>query len=330
MADPPSPAVSWGILSTARINTKLLSGLRELADASALAVASRDPARAEVFAREHGIPRAYGTYEELLTDPDVEAVYIPLPNSLHIEWTERALQAGKHVLCEKPLSRHPAEVEEAFALAGRSGLLLMEAFMYRHHPQTRCVQELVASGAIGRLRVIRGAFSFFARDAADVRLRTALDGGGLMDVGCYCVNAARMLAGEPERVSARQTLGGDGVDVALAATMSFPDDVLAHFDCGLALPDRDELEVVGEEGSLFLDDPWHCQRPLIELRRPDGTERIELPPVNPYGLEVENFSAAIRGTSQPLLGRADAVGQARAIEALYASAESGNHVAPGS
>ena len=327
---PPSSPVGWGILSTARINAKLLAGMRSAPGASPVAVASRDQARAEAFAREHEIPRAYGAYEELLADPDVEAVYIPLPNSLHIHWTMRALEAGKHVLCEKPLSRRAAEVEAAFDLAERRGRLLMEGFMYRHHPQTLRVRELVAAGAIGPLRLIRGTFSFFADDPADVRLCAALDGGSLMDVGCYCVNAVRMLAGEPEKVGAQQTLGGDGVDVAFAATMRFPGAVLAHFDSGLALADRDELEVVGEAGSLFLDDPWHCRSPVIEVRRAEGTERVELPALDSYGLQVENFSAAIRGRADPLLGRADGVGQARTIEALYAAAQSGASVTPAS
>jgi predicted dehydrogenase len=197
----------------------------------------------------------------------------------------------------------------------------MEAFMYRHHPQTKRLRQLVAEGEIGRLRVIRGAFSFRLTVQGDVRMSTALDGGGLMDVGCYCLSAARMLAGEPERVHAEQALGGDGVDVAFAATMRFPKDVLAHFDAGLALAARDELEIVGEEGSLYLDDPWHCREPMIEWRRGGGVERIEIERADPYRLEVENLSSAIRGQATPLLTREDAVGQARAIEALYASAE---------
>jgi xylose dehydrogenase (NAD/NADP) len=322
--------VGWGILSTARINAKLLQGLRAVAGAEAVAVASREHGRAENYAREYAIPRAYGDYEQLLADPAVEAVYIPLPNSLHIDWSIRALQAGKHVLCEKPLSRRAAEVERAFDVAEGQDRLLMEAFMYRHHPQTLRVQELAEAGAIGPLRLIRGAFSFFARDPADVRLSAGLDGGALMDVGCYCLSAARMLAGEPQRVSAQQRTGDDGVDTNVVATLTFPGEVLAHFDAGLALPDRDELEVVGEDGSLFLDDPWHCRRAVIEVRGPGGSERIELPPADPYQLEVENFSAAIRGAAEPLLGREDAIGQARAIEALYASAEGGTVVSPAS
>ncbi len=322
--------VNWGILSTAAINLKLLAGARGAEGAAVVAVASRERQRAEAFARERGIARAHGSYEELLADAEVDAVYISLPNSLHLEWTHRALQAGKHVLCEKPLSRRVAEVSAAFDAAEQRGLLLMEAFMYRHHPQTRRLAELLAEGAIGRMRMIRAAFSFATDDPANVRLLRSLEGGALMDVGCYCVNGARLLAGEPERVSAEQALGGDGVDVAFAGTMRFPQDVIAHFDAGLALAPRDELEVVGDTGSLWLDDPWHCRQPVIELRRAGRTELIATEHADSYRLELENLSAAIRGSASPLLGRADAVGQARAIEALYAAADGGRAVRIGS
>jgi predicted dehydrogenase len=319
--------VKWGIISTARINRLFLAGARQSSALEVVAVASRDQAAAAQYAREHEIERAHGSYEALLDDPDVDVVYISLPNSLHVEWSVRALEAGKHVLCEKPLSRHPQEVERAFDAADRAGRLLMEAFMYRHNPQTRRVVELVQSGAIGRLRMIRSSFSFATGDPANVRLSTALEGGALMDVGCYCVSAARLLAGEPERISAEQALGGDGVDVAFAGVMRHADEVISHFDCGLSLADRDELEVIGEQASLFLDDPWHARSAVIELR-PDGgeTELIELEPIDSYMLEAENMSAAIRGEAPPLLGRDDALAQARAIEALYAAAESGRTV----
>lgn len=198
--------------------------------------------------------------------------------------------------------------------------------MYRHHPQTRRLVELVDEGAIGRLRLVRAAFSFNAGDAANIRLSAALDGGALMDVGCYCLSGARLIGGEPERVGAEQSIGGDGVDVAFAATMRFPGDVLAHFDAGLALASRDELEIVGEDGALFLDDPWHCREPVIELRRDGEVRRIQIEAADPYRLEAENMSAAVRGEAPPLLGRADAVGQARAIEALYEAAGSGRTV----
>jgi xylose dehydrogenase (NAD/NADP) len=318
--------VQWGIMSTAAINEKLLAGARQTDALAILAVASRDAESAGRYAQTHAIERAYGGYDALLSDPEVEAVYISLPNSLHLEWSVRALRAGKHVLCEKPLGRSAAEVDAAFDVAQREGRLLMEAFMYRHNPQTQRLAELVGSGTIGRLRLVRSAFSFANHDPANIRLRTTLQGGALMDVGCYCVSGARLIAGEPERVGAEQVLGGDGVDVAFAATMRFADGVIGHFDAGLALEARDELEVVGEEGALFLDDPWHCRDPVIEVRRGGKVERIELEPVDSYCLQTENFCAAIRGTASPLLGREDAVAQARAIEALYRAADLGQTV----
>jgi D-xylose 1-dehydrogenase (NADP+, D-xylono-1,5-lactone-forming) len=318
--------VAWGFLSTARINDKVLAGARLSDRVDVAAVASRDRGRAEAWARDNGIERAHASYEALLEDPDVEAVYISLPNSLHVQWSIRALEAGKHVLCEKPLGRSAGEVAAAFDAADAAGRLLSEGFMYRHHPQTGRLAALVRDGAIGRLGLVRAAFSFALADPGNVRLSGALDGGGLMDVGCYCVSGARLLAGEPERVHAEQVVGGDGVDIRMAATMRFPGDVLASFDCGLALTGRDELEAVGDEGSLFLDDPWHCVEPVIELRRDGGVERIEVERANPYRLELENLSDAIRGQADPLLGRADALGQARAIEALYRSADAGHAV----
>ena len=316
-----SEPVRWGVLSTARINEKVLDGARASDQVEVLAVGSRTQAGAQAYAREHGIERAHGSYDALLADPDVEAVYISLPNSLHVEWAIRALEAGKHVLCEKPLSRRAADVQRAFDVARRSERLLMEAFMYRHNPQTARLVELVAEGAIGRLRLVRASFSFYLDDLTDVRMRGELEGGGLMDVGCYCVNAVRLLCGEPLCAQAEQLVGGAGVDVALAGVLGFADGLLAHFDCGLVLSSRDELVVLGEQGSLHLADPWHCRTPGIELRRSGGSELIETPTANSYALELENLSAAIRGTAAPLLGREDAIGQARAIEALYASAQ---------
>jgi D-xylose 1-dehydrogenase (NADP+, D-xylono-1,5-lactone-forming) len=321
-----SDAVKWGFVSTANINDKVLRGVADVDSVDVVAVASRDTSRAEVYARERGIERAYGSYDELLADPELEAIYISLPNSMHVEWSIRALEAGKHVLCEKPLSRHPEDVERAFNTAEREGLILMEAFMYRHNPQTRRLQELVAGGAIGRLRLIRAVFSFPLRDSPDVRLDPALEGGGLMDVGCYCVSGSRLLAGEPAVVFGEQVVASTGIDEVFTGTMRFANDVLAEFDCALVLPVRDELEAIGEEGSIFLDDPWHCRTPVLELRTMGGTEQIALEPVDSYGLELENMSAAVRGHADPLLGRDDALGQARAIEALYRSAEEGRSV----
>ena len=316
----------FGILSTADINRKVIPGAKASDKVELIAVASRDQGKADAYAREWGIERAYGSYEALLEDPDVDAVYISLPNTLHREWSIRAVEAGKHVLCEKPFSRRAADVEEAFDAAERSGRLLSEAFMYRHNPQTARLSELVAEGAIGELRVVRSAFSYSLYDAENIRLRTDVEGGSLMDVGCYCVSGSRLLAGEPETVYGQAYIGPSGTDWAFAGSMRFPGDVLALFDCATCLPNRDELEAIGTEGSLFLDDPWHGQKPMIELRRDGGVERIELDPLDSYRLELENLSDAIHGEAQLLLGRDDAVAQARAIEALYSSSVAGKPV----
>jgi predicted dehydrogenase len=264
----------------------------------------------------------------MLDDPEIEAVYISLPNTLHVDWSMRALEAGKHVLCEKPLTRRPHEVEAAFAAADRAGRFLMEAFMWRHNPQTRKLVELVGDGAIGELRLVRSTFSYSLYDDENIRLKTEVEGGALMDVGCYDVSASRLLAGEPERVFGEAWYGPTGTDWVFTATMRFPNDVIATFDCGTALVNRDELEAIGSEGSLFLDDPWHCLRPGIELRRGGEVERIEIERQDSYRLELENLSDAIRGAGEPLLGREDALGQARALEALHASATTHMPVTP--
>jgi predicted dehydrogenase len=315
-----SSPVKWGIVSTADINRKVIPGARASDKVDLVAVASRTRERADAYAREWSIPRAYGSYEELLDDPEIEAVYVSLPNTLHCEWSIRALEAGKHVLCEKPLSRHPAEVEAAFDAAERNGRLLSEAFMYRHNPQTRRVTDLVREGAIGELRLVRSAFSYGLYDEQNIRLRTDVEGGALMDVGCYNVSSSRLLAGEPERVWGEAWYGPSGTDWVFTGTMRFPGDVLAVFDCGTALVDRDELEAIGSEGSLFVDDPFHCDVPVVELRRDGDVERIELDHADSYRLELENVSDAIRGAAELLLGREDAVAQARVLEALHRSA----------
>jgi D-xylose 1-dehydrogenase (NADP+, D-xylono-1,5-lactone-forming) len=315
----------WGILSTANISGALLDS----GHGGFVAVASRGLDRAQAFAREHGLERAYGSYEELLADPEIDAIYNPLPNSMHVDWSIRALEAGKHVLCEKPMSRRPEDVERAFDVAEREGRVLAEAFMWRHHPQLQRARELVERGEIGTLRLVRAAFSYVETDPDDIRMQGDLDGGGLMDVGCYCVSGVRALAGEPERVSAEQVIGGHGVDVALVATLRFAGDVLGTIDCGLSFAAHDELEAIGDGGALFLDDPWHGREAVLEIRRPDGTtERVETGPANSYALELADFEAAVRGERPPLLGREDALAQAHTIAALYRSAEEGRPVDP--
>jgi D-xylose 1-dehydrogenase (NADP+, D-xylono-1,5-lactone-forming) len=321
-----SEPVKWGIVSTADINRKVIPGAKASPHVDLVGVASRTQDRADSYAQEWGIPRAYGSYDALLADPEIEAVYISLPNTLHCEWSIRAVEAGKHVLCEKPLTRHLEEAAAAFDAADRAGRLLSEAFMYRHNPQTAKLKELVADGAVGELRLIRSAFSYALFDEQNIRLRPEVEGGALMDVGCYNVSGSRLLGGEPERVWGEAWIGPTGTDWVFTGTLRFPGDVIATFDCGTALANRDELEAIGTEGSLFLDDPWHCDEPVIEVRRDDGVERIELDYADSYRLELENLSAAIRGEGELLLGRDDALGQARALEALHESATTGSPV----
>ncbi len=319
-------AVKWGILSTARINRAIIPAAHASENVELAAVASRDQARADAYAAEWEIPRAFGSYEALLADDEIEAVYISLPNNLHGEWSIRAVEAGKHVLCEKPMGKRSAEVEQAFDAAERAGRILSEAFMYRHNPQANRLRELLDEGAIGELRVVRACFSFAIFDTENIRLRTDVEGGSLMDVGCYCVSGSRLLAGEPELVFGQQLIGPSGTDWVFTGSMRFANDVFGLFDCGTALPSRDELEAIGSQGSLFLDDPWHARNPVLELRRGGEAERIELEPVDSYRLELENVSDAIRGEAELLLGREDAVGNARVIEALASSAEQGSPV----
>src|SRR5882724_7871251 len=225
-------AVKWGIISTADINRKVIPGAKASPKVELVAVASRDQARADEYAKTWEIERAYGSYDALLADPEIEAVYISLPNTMHCAWSIRALEAGKHVLCEKPMSRHTDEVEAAFAAAERAGLFLSEAFMYRHNPQTKKVRALLDEGAIGELRLVRSTFSYSLYDKENIRLRTEVEGGALMDVGCYNVSGSRLFGGEPERVWGEAWFGPTGTDWVFTATMRFPGDVIATFDCG--------------------------------------------------------------------------------------------------
>ena len=317
--------VKWGLLSTAAINDAILRGAAESAVVEVIAVASRDEDRARAYARENGLERSYGSYAALLADPDVEAVYISLPNRLHVEWTLRALDAGKHVLVEKPFSRHADQVVEAFDRADAAGLVLSEGFMWRHHPQTSRLTGLISSGAIGRVRAVRTAFAFdlaVERGSGDTRFDPTLDGGALMDVGCYCISGLRLVGGEPVRARGEQTVGPSGVDVVFAAVLAFPDGVLGHLDCAFVGPRRAALEVVGDEAVVFVPEPFTPKMPGIELRRPGAApEAIPVEPANAYRLELENVSAAIRAEAPLLLGRDDAIAQARTIETLYRSAE---------
>lgn len=324
--------IRWGLLSPARIGEVVLAGAAAKACSGRfVAVASRDARRAEAFAARHGL-EPFGSYEALLHSDAVDAIYVALPNGLHMEWATRALEAGNHVLCEKPLSPRPDDVDAAFDAAERHGRALTEAFMWRHHPSTRLAQRLVDGGAIGVLRYVKGTLSF-TLEGHDVRLENALDGGSLLDLGCYCVAAARLFAGAPDRVYAEQVTAGHEVDVQMAGTLRCG-DVLAQFDCGFNVPRRDRLELVGSAGELHLPDPWVCRQPELTLIRDGRREAIPVEgdlafdDAEGYGLEIEEISAALLAGEPLPFGREDGVAQARALAALLRSAATGAPVEP--
>ena len=328
--------VRWGVLSTASIGRLVIEATRAADHAEFVAVASRDAARARAFADELGLEASFGSYEELLASRAVDAVYVALPVALHTEWTVKALAAGKHVLCEKPLATSAAEAGRCFAAAEAAGRHCVEGLMYRHHPQTTLARELVAAGAIGRLAYVRAALAVSVLPG-DIRRSPELGGGALGDLGCYCVSGIRLFAGEPERVYAAQVRDGEGgVDLRLAAALRLPADVRAQFDVALDLTSRDELELVGTEGRLTVPDPWLCRATHLELSRDGQVEHVPvhpegaLAPTDPdhdvYRIELDTVSAALAAGGAPPFGRSDAIAQATVLEALHRSAELGTPV----
>jgi predicted dehydrogenase len=295
-----------------------------------VAVASRRLDTVSGYAREWGIERAHGSYEALLADPEVDVVYIPLPNALHAEWTVRAARAGKHVLCEKPLALSVEEVDAIAAAAAENGVVVAEAFMYRHHPQTARVCEIVASGDLGRLRFVRGTFSFSLTRPGDVRLDPALGGGALWDVGCYPLSFARTVVGEgPAEVQGWQRTGPTGVDLTFAGQMRFPGGVLAQLDCSFESPYRAVMEIVGESGSLTIPQPFKPgDDATLVLQRGERTETLESPQADLYLGEVEDMAEAVLLGKPPRISLADSRANVTALVALLRSAREGRPVRP--
>jgi xylose dehydrogenase (NAD/NADP) len=320
----------WGVLSTARILEELLPGFAAAPDAELRAVASRDDERARAYASAKEIEVAHGSYEELLDDPEIDCVYIPLPNSMHGEWIETALRAGKHVLCEKPLTPTAGEAEALFDLAAGRELVLMEAFMYRHHPKTHKLRELLVGGEIGTPVAVRMRFHFTVADpATDIRYRPEMAGGALRDVGCYCVSMANYLAdAAPVEIGAGARFAASGVDEALAATMRYESGMLAVFDCGMVSPLDVGVELLGERGRAIVAMPWyaHNEPQSITLESDGGTRSIETPGGNAYQLEIENFCAAVRGERAPEISRLESVRNLETIERILAIAKAGTPI----
>ena len=327
-----SGILRWGILSTANIGMKkVIPGIQKADRCEVVAIGSRDEDVAKAAAERLGIPRAYGSYEELLADPDVDAVYIPLPNHLHAEWTIAAARAGKHVLCEKPLAMNAVEAQTMVDACSSAGVRLMEAFMYRLHPSWEAVRELVASGRIGRLRAVQSWFSYFNDDPANIRNIAEFGGGALMDVGCYSVNLSRMLFGrEPDRIEAALTRDPDsGVDVLTSAILGFGDDV-ATFTCSTRTEPDQRVHVYGTQGRISVGIPFNIPPDLpTEVFVTSGgdppvnpaTETLTFEPADQYAIQAERFARAVLDDEAVPIPPQDAVANLRVIEAIFEAGE---------
>jgi predicted dehydrogenase len=325
--------IRWGILSTANIGRKaVIPGLRRSESGEVAAISSRDGGRAQEVADQLGIPKAYGSYEELLADPDIDAVYIPLPNHLHVPWSIRALDAGKHVLCEKPIGLNAKEAEE---LLERSRALprlkVMEAFMYRHHPQWRRARELVRGGALGRLQTVHSIFSYYKTDAHDIRNRSDIGGGGMLDIGCYCSSLSRLLwDAEPLRVLGLVELDPLlGIDRLASAVLEFPEGS-ATFTCATQLSPYQRVQAFGDRGRLEIVRPFNAPPDAdmrLALERDGDVEEIDIPAADQYAIQGDLFARAILDDTPVPTPLEDAVANMRVIDAVFESGRRGEWVA---
>jgi len=332
--------VRWGILGAANIALKkVIPGMRRSALAKVVAIASRDIAKARAAAHDLGIPRAYGSYQELIDDPDIEAIYNPLPNHLHVPWSIRAAEKGKHVLCEKPIALTAREALQLLEARDRTGVQIGEAFMVRTHPQWLEVKKIVASGRIGELRLIAGHFSYYRRDPADIRSRVEWGGGALMDVGCYPITIARWLFGaEPTEVVGLIERDPEmKIDRLTSGLLRF-EKGQATFSCATQLVPYQTMQILGTKGRIAVEIPFNA--PAADECRiflddgsdlaGGGIETITFPPVDQYSVEADSFSKAIRGIGIVPVSLEDAIGNMAVIDALFRSAESRQWERPGS
>jgi D-xylose 1-dehydrogenase (NADP+, D-xylono-1,5-lactone-forming) len=319
----------FGVIGTARIaERRIIPAIQGSKNAHVTAVASRAGARARTFAERNNIPKAYTGYEALLTDPDIDAVYIPLPNALHCEWTVKAARAGKHVLCEKPFAANAREVDEMIAACEEHDVMLMEAFMYRFHPQTVKVKELVENGAIGALKMVRAAFCFTITQETNIRLSAALAGGCLMDAGTYCVNIARTMIGvEPQAVMALAHMGAaSDVDETMSGVLEFPHGAFAAFECSFRTPYRAHVELIGERGRIELLSPFitnNKETMIVWHHADDRAQTFVFPAVDQYTLMAEHFAECVMDRLPLRYPPSEGRAQMRALDALYESVRTG-------
>ena len=323
-----TPPLRWGLLSTARINKALIPPLRLSTRNKLVAVASRSQEKADAYAREKKIERAYGSYEALLRDPEIDVIYNPLPNHLHAEWSIRAVEAGKHVFCEKPLALTLADVDAMAAASNRTGKLISEAFAYRAHPHMLKIKEIVDSGQLGKLKMVHGSFSFVMTNKDDIRWDPHMGGGALWDIGCYPLSFTRMLLGaEPLEVFGWQVTSPSGIDEVFAGQLRFPGDIYFQLDCSFKIPFHTFMEIVGDEGTLSIPRPFNdMARKDLYLTRDGKTSTIIVKGPDPYLAEVEDFTNAILLNQSPVTTLADSRRNTAAILALLESAKTGKPV----
>jgi xylose dehydrogenase (NAD/NADP) len=314
----------WGLLSTARINRRLIPAIGAAERAELVAVASRSQERAEAYAAEWGIPRAYGSYQALLDDPDVDVIYISLPNSLHAEWAVRAAEAGKHVLCEKPLAVSIPECDRIIDAAEAAGVVAVEAVMYLHHPLLREARRLISEGAVGRVQLVRGSLCILLDRPDDVRWKPDLGGGALWDTGSYPVSFIRWVAGEPEEVFGWQTLAESGVDETFVGLLRYGSGVLGVFDCGFRAQRGHEAQVFGTEGTLTIRQPYIISgESKILLRRGSEEDELRVQDVDVYQCEVDALTAAVLDRAPLPVSMTCSRANVVTISALYESARCG-------
>jgi len=318
-----SDKIRWGILSTANIGRRVIPAIHASRNGEVAAVGSRSLASAQAFAREQQIARAHGSYEALLADSDIDAVYIPLPNSMHAEWSIRCAEAGIPTLCEKPFASNATEAQAIVDAFAARAIPLAEAFMYRFHPQQGKVKEILSAGGIGELQIISSSFTFPIGDTGNIRLSRALAGGALMDVGCYCVNLMRFITGlEPVSVRASAHIGAaTGVDENLAGTLAFPGGVIGHFACSLRGFRQHSYTLTGSSGSIHVPAsfvPDKSDGTVVQHWHGQGYEEHSIPACDHYQLMVEDFADAILRGRAPRFPPGDAVGNMRVIDDLLA------------
>jgi D-xylose 1-dehydrogenase (NADP+, D-xylono-1,5-lactone-forming) len=329
-----SGKLRWGILGTGNIARQFVAGLNASRRGVAAAVGSRAVHSAEAFAKQFGVGSAYGSYEQLVADEGIDVVYNSLPNSLHAMWTIRALDAGKHVLCEKPIAMNEEEARRMFDAAGKARKALMEAFMYRTHPQTVAVMDAIKSGAIGELRLIRSSFCYRTRKIeGNVRFVRELGGGGLMDVGCYCINFARLFAGgEPSAIQASARFHSSGVDELAAGMLVLPSGVVSTFACGMCVQADNMAYLCGSEGYIEIPAPWkptagnskyivtagippRMDRPGAGGAPPREVRSVEFSG-DLYGIEADEFAGVVLDGKPPAVSREDSLGNMRALDEM--------------